>query len=230
MSIVTLKKKSQATHFKISNKKGFNLNGNNHIYSSSFVGGSSSFNNSKNKTRFKGIYGIGHGGCCGKYNHNVSNSGYCYNQHDLQTNKFGKPSVKNTKGYLNKKNYWLNSPYPCNIVQPVNNIKSYTTYYSELKNCNGCKVNQNQDSGLKCNTNTDNKPLNMSQIKKNINVNNYNKTIYPLSQEQYITTNLKCNKCLPPPPDKREFPLAVNNSGCNIKLETKQEALDLNLY
>lgn len=235
MSIVTLKKKSHATHFKISNKKGFNLNGKINFRSSSFVGGSSSYTNTINRTRFKGLHGIGHGGCCGKYKHDVSNSGYCFMETD-KINTFGKKSVKNTKGYLSTKNYWLNSPYPCNIVQPTNR-KDYSVYYSEITNCNGCKTSQSDDSGcsseqfnISNNCNAQSKPLNMSQVKKNLNINNYNKKIYPEDQGVYISTTLKCNKCLPPPPEKREFPLAYNNSGCNVQITSHSQAINMNLY
>ena len=142
MSIVALKRKSHATHFKISNKKGFSLNGSRHQRSSSFVGGSSSFNNTVNRTRFKGTQPIGHGSCCGKYNVNVINSNYCGTNTD--TPNIGKKSVKNTKGHLSRKNVWLTHGWPKFVVQPQSK-NDYETYYSKIKNCNSCTKDDNSN-------------------------------------------------------------------------------------
>tara|TARA_Y100001970_G_C14246533_1_gene868667 strand:+ start:695 stop:1378 length:684 start_codon:yes stop_codon:yes gene_type:complete len=226
MSIVTLKRKSHATHFKISHNKGFNLNGTRHQRSSFFVGGSTSFNNTVNRTRFRGAEPIGHGSCCGKYKKNIINSHSCCN--GTFDNKQAKKSVKNTKGYLSRKNVWLTHGYPKFVYQPQAST-NYETYYSKITNCNGCKNEQNNDSGVECNK-TSHLPSNMNNVKRNLNVKNYNKKIRPLSQGEYIKSEHKCNKCLPPPPEKREFPPAVNNCGCNIKVSTQEEAINMGLY
>ena len=228
MSIVTLKKKSHATHFKISKNNNFNLNGTRHQRSSSFVGGSSSFNNTVNRTRFKGAEPCGHGGCCGRYNKKIINSNYSCNEGF--TNLTPKKSVKNNKGYLSRKNVWLTHGFPKFVVQPTATQNDYKTYYAKLTNCNGSKNNQQDDAGVKCNTQQSQMPTNMKGLKRNFLVFNYSKKPKTLSQGEYIQSQFKTNKCLPPPPEKREFPLAVNNNGCNTVIETHQDAIDMGLY
>ena len=236
MSIVTLKKKSHATHFKVSQNKVFNINGVRPQRSSSFVGGSSSFNNTINKTPFKGTHPKGHGTCCGKYKNNIIKSNYSC--HGDINNKTAIKSVKNTKGYLYGKTIWIYHGYPKFVVQPQSK-SDYDTYYSKLTNCNGCKNNQNNDSGncksdgfsddyKKCSASK--LPNNMSNIKKNVMVYNYSKQPKTMTQGEYIQSYYKCNKCIPPPPEKREFPPAVNNSGCNVVISSHQEAINMGLY
>lgn len=235
MSIVTMKRKSHATHFKISHNKDFNLNGNRHQRSSSFVGGSSSFANSTVRTPFKGAHPRGHGTCCGKYNGNVINSHYCST---APVSNVGKKSVKNTKGYLSRKNVWLTGGYPKFVVQPQSK-SDYKTYYEKITNCNGCKHYQTNDAGDACsnpssssnkNCNTSNLPGNMKLPGRKLNVQNYQKTMEPMSQGTYIESHHKCNKCLPPPASKREFPMAINNNGCNVKITSHQQAIDMGMY
>lgn len=234
MSIVTMKKKSHATHFKISHKNGFSLNSNRHQRSSSFVGGSSSFANSTLRTPFKGPHPRGHGSCCGKYNGKVINSHYCSTP---PVSNAGKKSVKNTKGYLSRKNVWLTHGFPKFVVQPQNQ-SDYNTYYSKITNCNGCKNRQTDDSGDGCsgsnsqtkNCGSTNLPGNMRLNGRNLHVQNYQQTIQPMSQGEYVESHYKCNKCLPPPPEKREFPMAVNNNGCNVQINTHEEAIAMGVY
>ena len=228
MSIVTMKRKSHATHFKISHNKDFNLNGNRHQRSSSFVGGSSSFANSTLRTPFKGAHPRGHGTCCGKYNGKIINSHYCSTP---PVSNVGKKSVKNNKGYLSRKNLWLTGGYPKFVVQPQSK-SDYKTYYEKITNCNGCKTRQTDGSGEICSEpcGSSNLPGNMVLPGRKINVKNYQQTIEPMSQGEYIESHYKCNKCLPPPPHKREFPMAINNGGCNVKIESHQEAIDMGFY
>tara|TARA_B100000963_G_C22639497_1_gene679575 strand:- start:7427 stop:8131 length:705 start_codon:yes stop_codon:yes gene_type:complete len=233
MSIVALKRKSKSKYSKISHNKGFSLNSDRHQRSSSFVGGSSSFNNTVNRTRFKGSEPIGYGSCCGKYNRNIINSNYCCNP--TPETKYIRQSVKNTKGYLSRKNVWLTGGYP-KFVYQSQSINDYERYNSKISSCNACKNRQNENSGENC-KNLENKcttsqlPLNMSGVKRtNLNINNYQKTVGAISQGEYITTDYKCNNCLPPPPDKREYPPPITNKGCYVKVSSQEEAIAMGLY
>ena len=112
--------------------------------------------------------------------------------------------------------------FPKFVVQPTSTQNDYKTYYAKITNCNGSKNNQQDDAGVKCRVNC--------SSKRNVLVFNYSKKPKTLSQGEYIQSQLKTNKCLPPPPEKREFPPAVNNNGCNTVIETHQDAIDMGLY
>ena len=97
MSIVTLKKKSKRWQVPISGQGefGFALNGTLRNYGSV---GQTNLAKSVTRTPFRGNQPVGHGGCCGKYNVNISNSGNC----SSNDNKVVKRSVSNTNGLINE--------------------------------------------------------------------------------------------------------------------------------
>lgn len=202
MSLVALKKKSNAMHNKISRNKGFSLNGTRRIPSSSWVGGSHSYIGSNNRVRFRGLEPVGYGGCCGKYSGTYSNSGKsCSNDTSII-----KPSVKNTKGKLTNSLVWLNNAN-MNTVQVLQDNDDYEMYYQKKVASSSCGTDNTVvgDAGMcsstsngSCSTTGNNNvPQNMrSGIKRNLHLQNYVKTTAPTSQSDYLKTNKLSNSKL----------------------------------
>jgi len=208
MSIATLKKKSGSLHSKSISKgaNGFSIYGNRRILSSSGVG-ADSFNRSKNRTRFRGIYPMGHGGCCGKYSSDTMNSG---RQNFNDTSEI-KASVKNTKGMIRTKYKWMKRPYPYYMVQPTENYTGYSDYYKQMYRNTG-------DAGgspyFKCGLAPSSAPW-----KKRICSSGGGYVNYPgaMNYETYLKTNLLKKHCVFTTDyyanNKQAFPPYVNRTG-----------------
>lgn len=190
MSLVAMKRKSRAMHNKISHNKGFSLNGTTRIPSSSWVGGSHSFNGSNTRVRFRGTEPVGHGGCCGKYTKTYSNSGKC----NTVSNDVIKPTVKTTKGHHTVTHTSIKNG-ACNNIQILEDNADYESYYQKKVATTSCGNEVNYDAGIcesSCKNNGRGKlPVNMAGIKRNTGVAAYTKTVDPLDQSTYIDTRLK---------------------------------------
>ena len=125
MSIVTLKKKTQAQYNNMStgSKTGFSLNG---VHRSQGYVGQTSLSRSLPRTLMHGNVPRGHGGCCGKFPIKpIIQSGVqsLENMHAPGTPlpNTVKSSVINTPGMLDQKYRWVNRPFPYATVKPDNN-------------------------------------------------------------------------------------------------------------
>jgi hypothetical protein len=125
MSIVTLKKKTQAQYNNMStgSKTGFSLNG---VHRSQGYVGQTSLSRSLPRTLMHGNVPRGHGGCCGKFPIKpIIQSGVqsLENMHAPGTPlpNTVKSSVVNTPGMLDQKYRWVNRPFPYATVKPDNN-------------------------------------------------------------------------------------------------------------
>lgn len=125
MSIVTLKKKTQAQYNNMStgSKTGFSLNG---VHRSQGYVGQTSLSRSLPRTLMHGSVPRGHGGCCGKFPIKpIIQSGVqsLENIHAPGTPlpNTVKSSVVNTHGMLDQKYRWVNRPFPYATVKPDNN-------------------------------------------------------------------------------------------------------------
>lgn len=119
MSIVALKRKTDAKYKNLSTnqKNGFSLNGT--TRQQGYIG-QTSLSRHLSFTPMKGTTVKGHGGCCGSYTHAPvvkSASSLC-----LDDNTIVKGSVLNTKGMLKER---FNCD-PCNVVKPT--IKSHSDF------------------------------------------------------------------------------------------------------
>ena len=201
MSIATLKKKSKHIHSKNIGKgsDGFSIYGNRRILSSSLVG-ADSFNRSKNRTRFKGSEPVGHGGCCGKYNKKIMNSGR-QNFNDMSEVK---PSVKNTKGMLTTRFKWLSRPYPYYWVQPTSQTYGYEDYLKRLS----CNNSLPGDASGKCTSGT---------CTTGNKVGTYFSDPSHLDYATYLKTHLLTKKCILTSGyfenNKEAYPPYVNRTG-----------------
>jgi hypothetical protein len=125
MSIVTLKKKTQAQYNNMStgSTTGFSLNG---VHRSQGYVGQTSLSRSLPRTLMHGTVPRGHGGCCGKFPIKpIVQSGVqsLENMHAPGTPlpNIVKSSVINTHGMLDQKYRWVNRPFPYATVKPDNN-------------------------------------------------------------------------------------------------------------
>ena len=196
MSIATLKKKSSHIHSKNISRgsDGFSIYGNRRILSSSLVG-ADSFNRSKNRTRFKGSEPVGHGGCCGKYNKNIMNSG----RQNFNDTSEVKLSVKNTKGMLSTRYKWLNRTYPYFMVQPTAETYGYEDYLKRLS----CNNSLPGDASGKCSSS--NKVETYFSDPSHLDYATYLKT-HLLTKKCILTSNYFNN-------NKQSYPPYVNRTG-----------------
>ena len=196
MSIATLKKKSSHIHSKNISRgsNGFSIYGNRRILSSSLVG-ADSFNRSKNRTRFKGSEPVGHGGCCGKYNKKIMNSG----RQNFNDTSVVKPSVKTTNGMLATRHKWLNRPFPYYWVQPTGETYGYEDYLKRLS----CNNSLPGDASGKCSSSN--------------KIGTYVSDPGHLDYATYLKTHLLTKKCILTPGyfenNKQASPAWVNRTG-----------------
>lgn len=125
MSIVTLKKKTQAQYnnMSVGSTTGFSLNG---VHRNQGYVGQTSLSRSLPRTLMHGTVPRGHGGCCGKFPQvPIVQSGVqsLENMHAPGTPlpNTVKSSVLNTPGMLDEKYRWINRPFPYATVKPDNN-------------------------------------------------------------------------------------------------------------
>ena len=237
MSIVVLKKKSRRFKANISGvgTQGFSLNGG-HRNSGSV--GPTNLARSITRTPFRGTEPKGHGGCCGSYVVNISNSGECC------TNDSGiiKRSNRNTKGLISStityptsvynlsctdnkcQNNWTKDTSPLNYSQG-NYIK---TVIGRAARCDTEDRTAIPDAGIKtCDKNCD---VDLYSIggKKYMRQFYAKRVPVAVSSSEYMRTTLLKNNCLPTPPEKQPFPMTLNHnkSGCSVNYLTPEEARD----
>lgn len=132
MSIVTLKKKTQAQYNNASvGRPNFSLNGT--LRNQGYVG-QTSLSRTLLKTPMRGNVACGHGGCCGKFDKSgmflsVNPISVTMNNSDVI-----KPSVINTSGMIETQYMWAKRPQPYSTVKPDSNqnINNQTAYITNL--------------------------------------------------------------------------------------------------
>jgi hypothetical protein len=138
MSIVTLKRKTLAQNYHITNPAlrspdGFSLNG---THRSQGYIGQTSLSRSLPRTPMKGNVAKGHGGCCGQYYQgNIIQSAVT----SLEDIGAVKKSSINTRGLIDTKYRWIRRPQPfttVNNITRINTQNEYIRYISQkvLKN------------------------------------------------------------------------------------------------
>jgi hypothetical protein len=153
MSIVTLKRKSQAQYRNISHTPdGFSLNGTHR--SQGFVG-QTSLSRSFPRTIMKGSTAKGSGGCCGKYPQgNIIQSGV----NSLEDIHIVKKSVLSTHGLIDTKYRWIRRPKPYATVKPdtrINSQNEYIYYITQKR----LKETRNNDGVTPCRDAVDPNPV-----------------------------------------------------------------------
>lgn len=130
MSIVALKRKTNATKNQSTGQDGFSINGT--TRNQGYIGQSLQ-SRTLIHTPFKGSEPKGHGGCCGAYSDDniIEPSEICC----LEDSKVVKPSVLSTRGMLAKKYRWINRPAPYGVVKPsaTTVLNSQAIYLDRLK-------------------------------------------------------------------------------------------------
>lgn len=135
MSIATLKRKTLAQNYHITNPRfrspdGFSLNG---THRSQGYIGQTSLSRSLPRTPMKGNTAKGHGGCCGKYlQGNIVQSAVS----SLEDTSVVKKSSLSTRGLIDTKYRWIRRPQPYAIVNPIARINSQTEYLYYLSQKN----------------------------------------------------------------------------------------------
>lgn len=117
MSIVTMKRKSRGYNNPISSN-GFSLNGG---YRNQGWVGQTSISRSINRTVFKGLDPVGHGGLLGSYNRSILSNNQCTSN----INTIIKPSTLTTKGYFD---------YKCSCKKDIVKNNSQNTQNLYIKN------------------------------------------------------------------------------------------------
>jgi hypothetical protein len=129
MSLVTLKRKTQAKYnnMSVGSKTGFSLNG---THRSQGYIGQTMLSRSLPKTLMKGNVIKGHGGCCGKYPvHGIVQSAVTSENNP----KIVKPSVMHTNGMLRMHYRWIWRPQPYSTTKPTNlALNTQSAYIANL--------------------------------------------------------------------------------------------------
>ena len=131
MSIITLKRKSQATYKNVSTgtPNGFSLSG---THRNQGYIGQTSISRSFPSTPMKGNVAKGHGGCCGTYPQgHIIQSGV----NSLEDPNVVKTSSLNTRGLIDTKYRWIRRPQPFTKVDKFHrvNTQGEYIYYIEQK-------------------------------------------------------------------------------------------------
>ena len=190
MSIVTLKRKTQAKYnnMSVGSKTGFSLNG---THRSQGYVGQTSLSRSLPRTLMKGNVICGYGGCCGKFPIMPIVQSAVISQNNPNVVK---SSVMNTAGMIDTKYKWVNRPQPYSSTKPDNNnnINNQGDYIDILKrhtiyNINNCNINKNITKSI-C-YNDCNNMKNVSSITKS------QSDFVPISYGEYIIQlNKKCTQ------------------------------------
>ena len=253
MSEAVLKRKTRHIKVPISGigKNGFSLNGG---YRNTGAVGPVNLGRRFTRTLYKGAYPIGAGGCCGEFVQNIlSNNTCCTNDPNivkrstmntngliLATITYPTPvftdcsgsCVKNWVKDFNALNYsqgmfirtlkiknicphWLDETTTCNtdpsscktVCSTSFNGHPNTSIYPD---CNKCDNKSYFIGTRKVVTNTTTKKMREGAI----------------SSSDYITGLLQARQCLPPPPCKAPFPMALNHQGCDTNYMTPEEAIE----
>ena len=239
MSIVALKRKTKHIISPISGKgkQGFSLNGG---YRNQGRVGQTLFGRSLGGTKFLGSIPIGSGGCCGKYNLNIVNSGSsCTNDPNIP-----KRSSMNTKsriqtGLINPvggkyrntecnkscKKIWVKNTYSLN--------ESQSDYIHKISSQAAAKVTRKSDAGIvNCdsgNSNCKTASYFIGTVKHVKTPYSKNLNAFPISQGQYMKSILFNKHNLPTPPCKQSFPPTINTKSCATNATTPEQAIALGL-
>jgi hypothetical protein len=124
MSIVTLKRKSQATYKNVSTgtPHGFSLSG---THRNQGYIGQTSISRSFPSTPMKGNVAKGHGGCCGKYPQGHIIQSAVNSQEDPNVVK---TSSLNTRGLIDTKYRWIRRPQPFTTVDKFHRVNTQGDY------------------------------------------------------------------------------------------------------
>lgn len=253
MSEVVLKKKTRHIKVPISGigRNGFSLNGG---YRNTGAVGPVNLGRRSTRTLYKGAYPVGAGGCCGEFVQNIlSNSTCCTNDPNIvkrsvmNTNGLilatvthptpvftdcSGSCVKNWVKDFNALNYsqgmfirtlkiknicphWLDETTTCH-TDPSSYKTVCTTKFNGHPNtniypdCNKCDNKSYFIGTRKVVTNTTTKKMREGAI----------------TSGDYISGLLQARQCLPPPPCKAPFPMALNHQGCDTNYMTPEEAIE----
>ena len=126
-------------------------------------------------------------------------------------------------------------------TNPLNS--SQESYISRKKRQAAAKAERNQYLFLENNTpeEIEQKQLHTSRICEGCQVPRIGPRIYPYtgikyfnplgrSQSDYMNSKLQLKKDLPTPPDKRHFPMVLNNTFCADTIYTYKQAKEMGLY
>lgn len=253
MSEVVLKRKTRHIKVPISGigKNGFSLNGG---YRNTGAVGTVNLGRRFTRTLYKGAYPVGAGGCCGEFVQNILSNNTCstndpnivkrstMNTSGLILATVTHPTpvftdcsgscVKNWVKDFNALNYsqgmfirtlkiknicphWLDetitchtSPSSCKTVCSIKfNGHPNTSIYPD---CNKCDNKSHFIGTRKVVTNTTTKKMRDGAI----------------SSSDYISGLLQARQCLPPPPCKAPFPMALNHQGCDTNYMTPEDAIE----
>lgn len=144
MSLVALKRKTQATKNQSTGQSQFSINGT--MRNQGYIGQSLE-SRSLIRTLHKGAVAKGSGGCCGTYNDSpdIEPSELCC----LDDSTVVKPSVLSTKGMLANRNRWALRPAPHSVVKPDSNhgvgggMNSQGVYLERLRRKNTKAIEEN---------------------------------------------------------------------------------------
>ena len=253
MSEVVLKRKTRHIKVPISGigKNGFSLNGG---YRNTGAVGPANLGRRFTRTLYKGAYPVGAGGHRGEFVQNILSNNTCctndpnivkrstINTNGLILSTVTHPTpvftdcsgscVKNWVKDFNALNYsqgmfirtlkiknicphWLDEtitchtdPSSCKTVCSVNfNGHPNTSMYPDCNNCN----NKSHFIGTrKVVTNTTTKKMKEGAV----------------PSSDYISGLLQARQCLPPPPCKAPFPMALNHQGCDTNYMTPDDAIE----
>lgn len=253
MSEVVLKRKTRHIKVPISGigKNGFSLNGG---YRNTGAVGTVNLGRRFTRTLYKGAYPVGAGGCCGEFVQNILSNNTCstndpniVKRSTMNTNGMilatvthptpvftdcSGSCVKNWVKDFNALNYsqgmfirtlkiknicphWLDETITCHTdpssCKTVCNVKfnghPNTSIYPD---CNKCDNKSHFIGTRKVVTNTTTKKTKEGAI----------------SSSDYITGLLQSRQCLPPPPCKAPFPMALNHQGCDTNYMTPEDAIE----
>jgi len=253
MSEAVLKRKTRHIKVPISGigKNGFSLNGG---YRNTGAVGPVNLGRRFTRTLYKGAYPIGAGGCCGEFVQNIlSNNTCCTNDPNivkrstmntngliLATITYPTPVFTDCSGSCVKN--WVKDFNALNYSQgmfirtlKIKNICPHwldetTTCYTDPSSCKTvCSTNFNGHPNTSiypdCNK-CDNKSYFIGTRKVVTNTTTKKMREGAISSSDYITGLLQARQCLPPPPCKAPFPMALNHQGCDTNYMTPEEAIE----
>jgi hypothetical protein len=188
MSIVTLKKKTQAQYNNASvGRPNFSLNGT--LRNQGYVG-QTSLSRTILKTPMRGNVACGHGGCCGKFDKSRMFLSVNPIANTLNNTKVIKPSVINTSGMIETHYMWAKRPQPYSTVKPdsnqnINDQHAYVTNLAKqtVADVNKCDASGNAVSSCKKCSNTTLFPTKKTDsVQYTKPTSNY----IPISQGEYL--------------------------------------------
>jgi hypothetical protein len=253
MSEVVLKRKTRHIKVPISGigKNGFSLNGG---YRNTGAVGPANLGRRFTRTLYKGAYPVGAGGCCGEFVQNIlSNSTCCTNDPNivkrsamntngliLATVTHPTPVFTDCSGSCVKN--WVKDFNALNYSQgmfirtlKIKNICPHwldetTTCHTDPSSCKTvCSVNFNGHPNTNiypdCNK-CDNKSYFIGTRKVVTNTTTKKMKEGAVPSSEYISGLLQARQCLPPPPCKAPYPMALNHQGCDTNYMTPEDAIE----